>query len=33
VPVWRASQAELREILVRPDFAVVITALQQLSRL
>ncbi|WP_240229617.1 MarR family winged helix-turn-helix transcriptional regulator [Devosia lacusdianchii] len=33
LPVWRASQAELRETLVRPDFAVVITALQQLSRL
>lgn len=33
LPVWRASQAELREMLVRPDFAVVITALQQLSRL
>lgn len=33
LPVWRASQSELREMLVRPDFAVVITALQQLSRL
>lgn len=33
LPVWRESQAELRETLVRPDFAVVVTALQQLSRL
>ena len=33
LPVWRASQSELREMLVRPDFAVVITALQQLTRL
>lgn len=33
LPAWRALQAELRDTLVRPDFAVVVTALQQLSRL
>ena len=33
VPVWRQSQAELRETLSSPDFAALLTSLQQLARL
>jgi DNA-binding MarR family transcriptional regulator len=33
VPVWRESQAELRETLSKPDFPSVIAALQHLARL
>lgn len=33
LPIWQASQAELRQMLANPDFATVIAALQQVARL
>jgi len=33
IPIWRASQAELREKLTQPDWPSTIKALQELARL
>lgn len=33
LPVWRASQAELRDLLEKPDFGTVLAALQHLAKI